>query len=389
MRNTFRLYVWALAMVFGTTGAAHAETGVTSNSIKIGIFAPMTGAASIFGSASYGAEAVYQQANDAGGIYGRKIEIVREDDACDPARAVAAVRKLTSQDKVFLVDGGVCSGTVMAVRDDLDKQNVPFIVLGAASSSIVEPFMHTLFQPIPNSKVVARQMVDFAMSKPGTKKIAIISHTDEWGKSNSAVSAEYLKQKYNLDVVANLTMERGSLDATPQVLRLKAAAPDFVLAMLYPAETAIFVRDAHKYGLPSDIVGNFGVSLEDTRDRVRNSDAMRKFYVFYAYSAALGSPQIQPWTDLINKYFPSHRVENFSYEGMGGAKAVLEALKRAGPDLTRAKFITAMEGIKNFDTGILNAPITFSPTDHAGVNKGAMTTFRDGKAIVLRTWQQR
>jgi branched-chain amino acid transport system substrate-binding protein len=386
MKN--KLGVLAIAL-FAAAGAVRAEVGVTKDTIKIGVFAPLTGSASIFGRAAFGAEAVYREANAKGGIHGRKFEIVREDDACDAARSISAVRKMTAQDQVFMVHGGVCSGVVMAVRDDLERQNVPFIVLGAASAGLVEPLKKNLFQPIPNSDVVARQMADFAMSKPGARKIALISHTDEWGKTNSEVAIRHLREKYQVEVVANVAMERGSTDATPQILQLKAAAPDAVLAMLYPAETAILVRDAHKYGMKSAILGNFGVSLEDTRDRVRNMQAMSNFYTFYAYAPALGSAEMTPWTKMITKYYPDHRADNFSYEGMGGALAVIEALKRAGPDLTRDKFIAAMNTIQNFDSGILNAPITFSASDHAGVKGGAMTTYRNGKAVVLRTWTAR
>src|SRR5699024_4687628 len=186
----------------------------------------------------------------------------------------------------------------------------------------------------------------FAMSKPGAKKIAIISHTDEWGKTNADVATKHLKEEHNLDVVASLSLERGSADATPQILQLRRAEPDAVLLMLYPAETAILVRDAHKYGLDTPLIGNFGVSLEDTRDRVPNKDAMNNFYTFYAYEPALGSAEMEPWTQKIKKYLPDHRADNFSYEGMGGALAVIEALRMAGPDLTREKFISAMESIE-------------------------------------------
>jgi branched-chain amino acid transport system substrate-binding protein len=383
MKNTFVVLAMTL---FATVGTVRAEVGVTKDTIKIGVFAPLTGSASIFGRAAFGAEAVYREANAKGGIHGRQLEIVREDDACDAARTISAVRKMTSQDQVFMLHGGVCSGVVMAVRDDLERQNIPFVVLGAASAGIVEPLKKNLFQPIPNSDVVARQMVDFAMSKPSAHKIALISHTDEWGKTNSEVAIRHLREKYHVEVVANVAMERGSTDATPQILQIKGAAPDAVLAMLYPAETAILVRDAHKYGMKSAILGNFGVSLEDTRDRVRNMQAMNNFYTFYAYAPALGSAEMEPWTKMITKYYPDHRADNFSYEGMGGALAVIEALKRAGPDLTREKFIAAMNTIQNFNSGILNAPITFSANDHAGVKGGAMITYRNGKAVVLRNW---
>ena len=65
---------------------------------------------------------------------------------------------------------------------------------------------------------------------------------------------------------------------------------------------------------------------------------------------------------------------------------MVEALKRAGPDLTREKFINALNSLKNFDTGLLSAPISFSPEDHAGVKSGEMMTSLDGKLVSVKTW---
>ncbi|MYZ46252.1 ABC transporter substrate-binding protein [Propylenella binzhouense] len=371
-------------------GPAFAQApGVTDDSIKIGIFGPMTGSAALFGKAVFGVEAVYKDVNDHGGINGRKIDIVREDTGCDPTRGTAAVKKLISQSQVFAINGGLCSGVVMAVKEEVAKAGVPFVIIGAASSAISDPMMPNLFHPVATTSNVAKTMIDFAMTREGTKKIAVVSHSDDWGKSNRDPAVDHLKEAYGLDPVLDLTMERGSSDATPQILKIRNADADFVVLMMYPAEVAIFLRDAYKYGLKVPVLAPQSISLKDTRERVGNDAAVENLYVFYPYAHPTDSPEMEKWGKLINKYYPDERVESFSYLGMSGALAVVEALKAAGPDLTRQKFMDALNDLRDFDSGISSAPITFTPEDHAGIKGGAMATLDDGKVTVMKKWQDK
>ncbi|WP_108658227.1 ABC transporter substrate-binding protein [Acuticoccus kandeliae] len=376
------LGVAATALLIASSAFAQDE-GLTDSTILIGTFTPTTGPAANFGKVVSGVEAVYKAVNDEGGINGRKIEIIREDTACDPTRGVAAVKKLISQDRVFMLHGGTCSNVVMAAKPEIVRSGIPFVVAGAANSHIGTPTEANIFQPVATTATVARTMVDFAMSKPDASKIAIISHSDDWGKSNRDPAVEYLKSKYNLDPALDLFMERGSTDTTPQVLRLRQANPDVILAMLYPAEVAIFMRDMYKYGLRVPTLGTQAISIEDTKNRVGNPAAVENFYVFYPVAAPIDSPTMKPYYDMVAKYFPNERPETLSFLGMGGAYAVVEALKNAGPDLTREKFVAAMNAIHDLDTGVASAPIGFTPEDHVGIKGGAMVTYVDGEAMVV------
>jgi branched-chain amino acid transport system substrate-binding protein len=370
-----------------TMAVAQDVPGVTKDTIKIGVIGPMTGPAAIFGKSVFGVEALYKKVNDEGGINGRKIEIFREDDGCDPARGLAAVKKLISQDNVFAINGIACSGVAMAVKQDIVKTDVPLMIMSAATDALSAPTVANVFQAVPTTNVVGKTMIDFAMSKAGTDKIAFVSHSDDWGKSNREPAIAELKDKYGKAPVLNMTMERGSNDATPQILQIRNSGAQFVVLMMYPAEVAIFVRDAAKYGLNIPILCPMSISLEDTRDRAGGPSAVKNLYVFYPYVGAFDSPEMKTWTDLIKKYYPNERIENFSFLGMGSTATVIEALKKVGPDLTRAKFMDALNQTTNFDTGVLSAPITLTPQDHAGVKGGAMATFRDGKVVVLKSWQ--
>ena len=372
------------ALAFCLAGSAQAaDPGLTQDSIKIGMFGPMTGPASVFGKNELGIQAVYKDLNEHGGINGRKIETVLEDTACDPAKGIGATKKLIAQDQVFLLHGGSCSNVVMAIKPDVIASGVPFVVAAAANAAITDPVAANVFQTVATTATMGRTMVDFALTKPGAKRIAVISHSDDWGKSGHDPALDELKTKFNLTPVADVAFERGSINATPQVLQIKNANPDFVLAFLYPAEFTIFLRESSKYGLNVPTMGNQAITIEDTAQQIANPAIMKNVYVFYPLAAQIGDPKIAKWVDIFTKYNPGVRIETNGLLGMGGAVAVVEALRRAGPDLTRAKFIDALNTLHNFDTGVLAAPLEFSPTNHSGMKGGATITYVGDKLVLI------
>ena len=353
-----------------TTPAFAADPGVTKDTIKIGMFGPLTGPTAVGSLPLLGAVSVYKNANDQGGINGRKIELVIEDDACDPNKTIAAVKKLIAQDQVFMIHGGWCSGTVLAIKPELARNpGLPFMVLGAASAAISTPIQPNIFHPIATTNTVAKAMVDFAMTKPNAKRIAIISHSDEWGKSHLDPVIANLKAA-GLEPVETVYLERGGVDATSQILRIRAAKPDFVLAILYPPELTIYMRDAYKYGIKVPTVTTQGVSVEDMVKRVGLPAATKELFVFYPLNATLDSADLKKWSDLYTKYNPKDPVETLSFMGMTGALAVVEALKRAGPDLTREKLIAELNKLNDFNPGIQSGALSFTPEQHAGIRTG-------------------
>lgn len=372
---------FTLAAVAGGARAAD-TTGVTPSSIKIGVFGPLTGPAAVSLKSLLGAVAIYKDVNDSGGVNGRKIELVIEDDGCDPNKGIAAVKKLVSQDQVFMIHGGWCSNVVLAAKPELTRDpSLPYMVLGAASAAISTPTLPNIFHPVATTATVAKQMVDFGLTKPGAKRIGIISHSDEWGKSHLEAAHAELKRN-NLEAVETVYFERGNADATSQVLRLRQAKPDVVLAILYPAELAIYLRDAYKYGLHVPTMGTQGVSIEDTEKRVAIPDAVKDVFVFYPLSAPIDSPKLARYAQIFKKYNPNESLDTISFISMSGSLAVVEALKRLGPNVTREGFIQQLNNLRDFDPGIQSAPMTFTPTDHAGIKAGKMIYLVKGKAAL-------
>ena len=146
-------------------------TGVTKDTIKIGLFGPLSGQNASFAKGLYGILAIYKDVNDRGGINGRKLELIVEDDACDGDKIITAVKKLADDSKVFMLHGGWCSSSVIKARPEIEKRvGVPYMNIASASAAISTPLAKNIFQPAPTSKTIGETLVNFALTKPGRQR---------------------------------------------------------------------------------------------------------------------------------------------------------------------------------------------------------------------------
>lgn len=370
-----------------SAAAAGDTTGVTADTITVGVPGPFTGNASSYSKAQIGIHAFYRWINDQGGIHGRRIEVIRADTACDEAKGIAATKKLIYQDKVFMIHGNSCSGVALAMKPTVVEAKIPWVVAHAVNHNISQPVNPYIFHAVPTSYDAGVAMAKFALSMPKPPKIAVIAHSNEWAKGYQDPAVAYLKQ-HNVEPLLTETMERGSTVATPQVLKIKNSDANFVMAILYEAETAIFLRDAHKYGLNLPVLGGYGTDLENTLTRVGSLEPVKNYHVLHMFVGTLESPPMQKWGDIIKKYYPDETLTAFSFASIGSAVAVVKGLKAAGRDLTREKFIEEMNKIRDFDTGVLASRVTFTPNDHQGAKDSAVAGFMDGKAAIFKSWGQ-
>jgi branched-chain amino acid transport system substrate-binding protein len=359
-------------------------TGLTKDTIKIGQFGSLTGETYIFGKLAFnGADLVYNEVNDKGGIHGRKIITVREDDMCKPEGAISAAKKLIHQHKVFMIHGGCCSGAAIAASEEIKNAKVPWMMMDATSDKITEPVHPYVFRATLSARVEGRNMVDFALSNPKVKRIALVGQRDSWGMSKYNPLLERLKE-LKIEPVADEEMTVDAHDATPQVLRVMKEKADAVLLVLYPKATAVFIRDAIKFGYKPMYVSQTGVTdLLALQDEIGIKGALDDFYTINHTKYGVYDPAVEKWRVLLQKNYPGDRLSVFNLVGIGTAQVVVEALKRAGSDLTREKLRDAMESIKNLEVEMLTAPITFTPTDHQGLKQIAWTALRGGKEVVV------
>lgn len=379
------LAVSALGLI-ALPASAQDRTGVTDTTIKIGVPGPFTGDNASFSKAQIGILAYYNMINDQGGIHGRKIEAIRGDYACNEAKGIAAAKKLIHQDKVFMLHGNSCSGVALAMKPTIVESGVPWVVGHAVNQKISTPPEKNVFQVVPSSYAAGVAMAKFAMSRPETKNIVIVEHTNEWARGYRDPAVETLKQRYKVEPSRILTLERGTTDATAQILQIKNSNADFVMAILYEPEMAIFMRDAHKYGLNVPVLTGYGADFENTAKRVGNIDAMKNFFALHMFKGTIESDAMKPWADMIKKSFPDEQLTQFSFASIGSAVVVVEALKRAGRDLSREAFMAEMDKIKDFDTGVLAGKVTLAADNRSSPEDSAAVGWVDGKVRVLYAW---
>ena len=109
-----------------------------------------------------GVEVVFDEVNAAGGIHGRKLQLVREDDRCDPAAAIAAVQKLVHQDQVFALIGGGCSNATLAARESIETAKIPTVIFASVHDGITTPPAPNIFSTALTAAIESQAQVAFA-----------------------------------------------------------------------------------------------------------------------------------------------------------------------------------------------------------------------------------
>lgn len=387
----FLVVAGLVTVLSGLSGApcfAAATPGVTDDTIVIGLTTPMTGPAALYAKCGQMYEAILTEWGK--NIHGRNLKVIRIDDGCDPVKGIAAVKKLIFDDSVFMLSSGQCSNMCLAVKPVVTEAGVPLVSHGCIADAMYVPAVGNIFNPAYISSVASKTMVDFTMTIPGDKaKIGIITHTDEWANSISKPIVQYLKEKYNVAPTVEVTMERGTADATTQVLKLKQAGVDSIIAVLFPAETTVFLRDAHKLRLDKPIVGSTATSVSDQFASLKSVEPLKKYFGPFSLKYPLDHPKVKVYEDLLKKYFPDTQFDAFAVFATGGPLVIIDALKKCGREVTREKFLNILETeYTNWDPEnyIGAAPLTFSKTDHVGMNHLVMSTIATGRFEIIKSY---
>jgi branched-chain amino acid transport system substrate-binding protein len=378
--------IGAVLLASAITGFAipsFAEDGVTDDTIRIGGLGALTGPGYLYGKVVMdGAESVYKEVNDAGGINGRKIVYVREDDRCDPASAIAAAKKLIFDQKVFMIHGGGCTNASLAAYPTIKDANVPWVIFASVGDALTSPPAPYIFSTALTASIESYAQVGFAKQKDA-KKIAVVSQRDAWGRDRYQQVLEALK-KAGIQPVADEEVAPDSNETTPQVLRIKQAGADAVIMVLYPKAAAAFLRDASKVGYKPITIGQtaLGDPLALSK-QIGVPTALDNFFTISHVRYTPGDADSQKFQALLSKYFPNENLQIFQVLGIGSARVVVEVLKRSGRDLTREKFKSEIEKLSNYDTGIIPGPITCTATDHQCDKTPAWVVLKNGNIATV------
>lgn len=333
-----------------------AETGVTDQTIKIGILGSLTGPAAIWGTGNLaGATLAFEKVNAEGGIHGRKIEIVSIDDETSAPKGMAAFSRLVESEEVFAVVGPTSSAVGVPLLGQLAQSEVPVFISIFSSPSMTEPPVRNIFRSgVINDRMQGRAIAKYLV-EGGSQRIAILRQSDEYGV-NGGKSVEEKLRELGAEPVATEIFNAADTDFSSQILRIRSADPDAIVIYGYPAAGAILTRQIRDLGLDAKIVGSSASANANYPAMVGPAAAGVELV---SNLVILPEHDVEPMISFRNEFrerFPDlarqDRPGLSDILGYGGGLTFIEGLRRAGPDLTRDGFIAALETLDGYDNGI-------------------------------------
>ena len=360
----------ALAIATAVPAVAQ-QQGVTADSVTIGAFGPITGPAAYIGLAGRdGMNLALKEINAAGGVNGRKLVAVFEDDGHSPTRGLAAAKKLIEQDKAFMLlsvgGSNATAGTIDYVRD---SKTVMYVSI-ASAPQVTWPFARNMFRgSTTESARYGELYAEFLTSHYKTQKVAIMSGREEYPRNEGDATVAKLKSWFNVAPVARVEFNIGDKDFTPQLVEVQRAAPDVIAFFGNPAEAAIAMRQAKELGLKQPFF--VGSNMVDPALITAGRSATEGVAGFSLIPFLPGSKNADmvKWEAAWKKEYPNApvgRPNNFDVMGYADTYVIADAMKRAGRDLTTDSFIRALEATNGYRVGAIATPRTFTGKHHIG-----------------------
>jgi len=365
----------AAAVVLGAQ--AQSAPGVTPTSVVFGQSAPLTGANAELGNdIRNGALAYFKKVNDAGGLHGRKLELVSLDDANNVGRAEENTKKLVEETRVFALFGYASATLSRPALPMVAKHNVPFLspFTGADPMRV---FNKQVYNMRGSYAEELEKIVDH-FELLGLKRFAIVHYDDVVGKENLTAVERALKKR-NLAVVSVAAWkDRAKPDIDGGLKEVMKGQPDVViLTTLYKA-TADFVRAAQKASFHAQMASNSFPGASPLAKELGADGAGLVVATVVPPPTKRSQPIVQEYQAAIEQHLGKKDLSFTSLESYIAAKVTVEAMRRAGSKLTREAFQNALDGMKGYDAG--GYIVNFSPADHNGSSFVELTVLgRDKK----------
>jgi branched-chain amino acid transport system substrate-binding protein len=342
--------------------------GVTDSEITFGTHMPLTGpAAAGYSKIAPATKAYFDYVNKNGGVHGRSIKYLIEDDAYNPANTQQLVRKLVQEDKVFAILNGLGTPTHTGVLDFLKSEKVPDLFVASGSTSWNQPDKYPdTFGYQPDYVVEGKIMADYAKKNYPGQVVCHFGQDDDFGRDSLAGVEKVLgkdgvkeRQKY---VSSNSNI-------TAQIQAFKTAGCQVVIAGTIPGFTARSLGTAATLGFKAQwIVSSVGADNLTLSGLLGANKGLLEGLIGPGYLPVI-SEESNPWVQLFKKVNKEHNgdapFDNNIMFGMSVGYLTVQVLLKAGKDLTREKLISAVEsgGFKGAAVG----PYRFSKDNHSGI----------------------
>jgi branched-chain amino acid transport system substrate-binding protein len=327
MKGNFGKAFLAVAAILSLLVAASA--GFAAETVKVGVLLPLTGSQAKFGEIEKRSfEMALEEINAKGGVNGKKIELLFEDDTGKPDVGRSGVEKLISRENVSVITGGYSSSVTAAAAPVAQQFKVPFVICTGSADDITEKGYDYIFRINPPASEYPDAVKTFLQGvAKDVKTVALLYENSSFGQSSSK-SFEKDAAELGLKIVVKEGYQAGAIDFKPILTKVKAANPDMIYMVSYVMDASLLMRQSKELRInPKLFVGGgagftlpeFGKSAGDAAE--------------YVYSATL-------WVETLpfpgaKQYFNNYQKKYGSETEYHGAEAyaamyvVADALKRA------------------------------------------------------------
>ena len=373
------LAIVVMALAFSCSNPGDNTATPDRTTIKIGYFGDLTGPTFNFGqSAINGVLMAASEVNQAGGINGRQIDIVIEDDKGSPEGAARLTAKLIDEDKVVAIIAGGTSGNSRAAAPKAQASHIPFISPSSTDPAVTQTGNY-IFRACFVDSFQGEVMANFAVNTLKAQKAAILF---DFNSPYSKGLTDYFKLSFARlggRIVSEQTYTQGDADFKGQLSTIRSAEPDVLYIPGYYGDVTLVAKQARLIGLTQPLLGGDGWDAPELWQL--GGDALNGAYITTHYSVDDPSPAIQTFVELYKQRYGNLLPDAHAALAYDAARLLFDAIARTG-STDGDKLREALAQTKNFAgvTGVISVD-----ADRNAVKPAVVMKLEDLKFIYQET----
>jgi branched-chain amino acid transport system substrate-binding protein len=383
-----------LALLALAVAPVHADKkygpGASDKEIKLGQTVSYSGALSVFGTIGRTEAAYFEMLNAAGGINGRKINLISLDDGYMPPRTVEQTRKLVEQEEVLALFSSIGTPTNSAIHKYVNAKKVPHLFLSTGASKWGDPIQFPWTMGwVPNYRQEGAIYAHYILKTNPHAKIAVLYQNDDFGKDFLRGFEEGLGEANAKMIVATATFEPTDPSVDSQITTLQASGADTFFDIASPKAAAQAIRKAYDSGWrPLLLLQSVAASISSTLKPAGLDHAVGVISSTYYKDPTdpqwAQDPAVAAYRTFMKTYYPSGDPDDvFNVWGYSQAQTMEQVLKQCGDELTRENVMKQAANLKDLQLPMLlpGIKINTSPTDFYPIEQVQLMRF-DGKQWV-------
>jgi branched-chain amino acid transport system substrate-binding protein len=361
------------AMGLSQAFPAHADPGVSADKVVFGQAAALEGPAAALGQdMRAGILAAFEEANKAGGVNGRKLELISKDDSYEPNKSIEVTKGLLEQDKVFALIGPVGTPTSSATQPIAAEGGVPFVGPFTGAEFLRNPFKPNVVNVRASYFQETEAMVERLTKDRNATRIAMLYQDDAYGRAGLAGVQKAL-EKRGMKLVAEGTYERNTIAVKQGLLEIRKGNPEAVIMVGAYKPCAEFIKLARQIKMDAQFINISFVGSNALAKELGNGGAGVVVTQVVPFPEDASIPVVASYQAALKAADPNAKPGFVTLEGYMVGRVAIEALKKVGGEPTRKAFLDAALG-GSFDLG--GVKLGYGKDDNQGSDEVFLTVIQ-------------